>query len=81
MISKFKGEEVKNPKRNLPLSIALTLIIGTLCYCSVSVVLTLMIPYYKIDAEIPLPQAYDEVGLGWAKLVVTVGAIASLITW
>ena len=74
------GEEVRNPKKNLPLSIALTLIICSLCYCSVSVVLTLMIPFNIIDPEIPLPQAYEYVGMGWAKTLVSVGAIASLIT-
>ena len=51
-----KGEEVNNPKRNIPLSIFITLFVVSICYCSVSVVLTLMIPYYIINPEIPLPQ-------------------------
>lgn len=70
-----------NPKRNIPLSIVFTLLIVSICYCSVSFVLTLMIPYYIIDPEVPIPQAFDYVGLEWARILVSIGAIASLITW
>jgi len=40
------GEEAKNPKRNVPLSIMLTLVTVLLAYVGVSTILTLMIPYY-----------------------------------
>ena len=40
------GEEAANPKRNIPLSIVLTLAVVLMAYTGVSVVLTLMIPYY-----------------------------------
>ena len=46
------GEEVVNPKRNIPLSILITLGIVSTLYCFLSGVLTLMIPYYIIDAGI-----------------------------
>lgn len=75
------GEEVQNPKRNIPLSIVTTLLVVSICYCISSVVLTLMIPFYLIDPEIPIPQAFDYVGMGWAKYFVSIGAIASLATW
>lgn len=75
------GEEVLNPKRNIPLSVIFTVLIVGTCYCSVSLVLTLMIPYYIIDTAIPIPQAFDYVQMHWATPIVTVGAMASLITW
>ena len=75
------GEEVLNPKRNIPLSIIFTLLIVATCYCSVTVVLTLMMPYYILDIAIPIPQAFDYVKMHWATPVVTVGAMASLLTW
>lgn len=40
------GEEAKNPKRNIPLSILITLFVVLLAYVGVSIVLTLMVPYY-----------------------------------
>lgn len=40
------GEEAKDRKRNIPLSILLSLIIIFLSYFGVSTVLTMMLPYY-----------------------------------
>lgn len=75
------GEEVLNPKRNIPLSILFTLVVCGALYCGLSSVLTLMIPYYLLDAETPLAHAFDYNGMEWAKYVVTSGATLSLATW
>ena len=40
-----------------------------------------MIPYYMLDPDVPVTQAFKYVGLEWASYVVAVGAIASLATW
>ena len=40
------GEEARDPKRNVPLSIVLTLVAVLLAYVGISTVLTLMVPYY-----------------------------------
>lgn len=74
------GEEVVNPKRNIPLSILITLIVVGILYCGLSSVLTLMIPYYFIDPDTPLAHAFEYVELDWAKYAVTIGAITSLTT-
>ena len=74
------GEEVQNPKRNIPLSIVITLFTVSFCYCVTSIVLTMMIPYYIINPDIPIPQAFEYVGMGWARYFVSIGAIASLAT-
>jgi amino acid transporter len=75
------GEEVVNPKKNIPLSILLTLAIASVLYCGLSGVLTLMIPYYLINPNTPLPSAFQYAQLNWATYVVSAGAVASLSTW
>ncbi|CAG2110183.1 unnamed protein product [Medioppia subpectinata] len=78
------GEEAKNPKRNIPLSICLSLLIITLVYFAISAVQTLMYPYYLQHPDITngaaLPYVFDKVGWTWAMWVVSVGAIMGLST-
>ncbi len=72
---------MQNAKKTIPLSIIITLSIVAVSYCSVSAILSLMIPYYQMDLVTPFPQAFEYVGLPWASYVVSVGAITSLATW
>jgi amino acid transporter len=74
------GEEVKNPKTTIPLSIIITLSVVALSYMASSAVLTFMVPYYMLDPNVPVTQAFAYVGLNWAYYVVAIGAIASLAT-
>lgn len=69
-----------NPKRNIPLSILITLAVTSVLYCGLSGVLTLMMPYYLIKPDTPLPSAFQYVKYDWATYVVSAGAIASLST-
>nr|CAH7724907.1 unnamed protein product [Callosobruchus chinensis] len=46
------GEEVRNPKRAIPISIMLSLFIIFLSYFGISTVVTLMLPYYEQVGEI-----------------------------
>lgn len=73
------GEEVRNPRKNIPRSILLSLLIIFLCYFGVSTVLTLMLPYYAQDANAPLPYAFDYVGWPVAMWIVTIGGLVGLL--
>uniref|UniRef100_A0A1B6IUB3 Cationic amino acid transporter C-terminal domain-containing protein n=1 Tax=Homalodisca liturata TaxID=320908 RepID=A0A1B6IUB3_9HEMI len=72
------GEETRNPRRAIPVSIIVSLLIIFLAYFGVSSVLTLMWPYYLQDVGAPLPHVFTELGLDWAKWVVTIGGLFGL---
>ncbi|KAK3909811.1 Cationic amino acid transporter 2 [Frankliniella fusca] len=72
------GEEVKNPKKAIPVSIILSLVIIFLAYFGVSAVLTLMWPYYLQDPDAPLPFVFKEIGWPYAQWTVAIGGIFGL---
>jgi APA family basic amino acid/polyamine antiporter len=76
------AEEVKNPKKNLPLGIFLGLGIVTVLYIGVSIVLTGMVPYTVLaEAEAPsLATAFIAVGADWAAQVISVSILLGLTT-
>ena len=72
------GEEALNPQRSIPVSTMITIFICFLVCFGVSAALTLMVPYYQIHPESPLPQAFLHIGWGPARYVVIVGTFCAL---
>lgn len=74
----FAGEETKNPKRSIPLSIIISLTIIFLAYFLLSTVLTMMLPYYEQNENAPLVYVFRHYNWTVAEYVVSIGAIFGL---
>ncbi|XP_006890421.1 PREDICTED: probable cationic amino acid transporter [Elephantulus edwardii] len=72
------GEEAKNPNTSIPYAITASLVICLTAYVSVSMILTLMVPYYAIDTESPLMEMFVAHGFYAAKFIVAIGSVAGL---
>ena len=72
------SEEAKNPKRDVPIGIIVSLILCTILYIAVSGVLTGMVGYNKIDINAPVSNAFGQVGLVWAQFLISLGAVAGI---
>jgi basic amino acid/polyamine antiporter, APA family len=74
------AEEAKNPGRDLPFGIIMSLIICTILYIIVVAILNGMVPFFKLNVAFPVAFAMNYVGLSWAGVIISIGAIAGLTT-
>lgn len=72
------ADETRNPQRDLPMGIILSLSICTILYIAVGALLTGIAPYQSLDVPSPVADALLNIGVRWAAAVVSAGAIAGL---
>lgn len=73
-------DEVESPEKNVPRGIVLSLSIVTILYMIVTLVLTGIVHYSKLNVADAVAFSLREIGLGWAASYVSVVAILTLIT-
>ncbi|MEU1101186.1 amino acid permease [Streptomyces tibetensis] len=74
------AEETKNPQRDMPRGIIGSLIICTTLYVLVSIVVTGMQHYTKLDVDAPLAEAFKATGHPWFAGFISFGAAVGLTT-
>src|SRR5712671_6615537 len=72
------AEEARNPSRDVPIGIMTSLVLCTILYIAVAAVLTGMVPYNQINIDAPVSDAFRQVGLPWAQLLISIGAVAGI---
>ena len=72
------GEETKDPAKDMPRGLLGTLAICTVLYVLVCLVITGMVKYTGLSEGAPISDAFDQVGMGWASILIAVAAIAGL---
>jgi APA family basic amino acid/polyamine antiporter len=72
------AQEAKNPQRDLPIGIIVSLLICTILYIAVAGVLTGMVRWQDVNIEAPIARAFLDRGLSTASHVITIGALAGL---
>ncbi len=74
------AEESKNPQRDLPRAVLLSLGISMAMYLAVSLVLTGIAHYTTLNTPAPVADAFQGLGLRWVALTVSVAAVFGLIS-
>ena len=74
------AQEAKNPQKDMPKGILISLGICTLLYIAVTTVLTGIVPYQELNVDAPIAVAIDRAGDGlvWLSPFIKIGAIAGL---
>jgi APA family basic amino acid/polyamine antiporter len=72
------AQEARNPRRDMPIGILGSLAICTLLYVLVSVVITGIVPFDRLDVPDPIAVGADAIGFGWLSGIIKLGAVLGL---
>jgi len=70
------AEECVNPKRDVPLGVIGSLVIGTVIYCAVAIVLVGAVPWKQVSQDTPLQQAIAPLHNIFANWAIRIGVLA-----
>jgi basic amino acid/polyamine antiporter, APA family len=72
------AQEARNPQRDMPLGILGSLAICTVLYVLVSLVITGIVPFDRLNVPDPIALGADAIGLDWLASIIKFGAILGL---
>lgn len=72
------AEECRNPKRDLPRSMFLSLLITTILYVAISLVLTGMVSYKFLGVADPLAFVFEKLNLTWLSGIIALSAVIAM---
>jgi APA family basic amino acid/polyamine antiporter len=72
------AQEARNPQRDMPRGIMISLVVCTVLYIAVALVLTGIVRYDKLNVPAPIALGVDSMGLLWLRPIIKLGAIAGL---
>jgi basic amino acid/polyamine antiporter, APA family len=72
------AQEARNPQKDMPFGILGSLVICTALYILVSGLLTGVVSFSKLNVPAPVADATRVIGMGWATVLIDLGAIAGL---
>lgn len=74
------AEESKNPQRDLPRAILLSLGVSMVLYLTISFVITGVAHYSTLNNDAPVANAFQSLGLTWISAAISAVAVASIIS-
>lgn len=72
------SEEVRNPRKDIPFGVIVTLTIAAVLYIATALVITGMRPWVLLDQDTPLATAFNDVGVSWAGSVIAACTVTAL---
>ncbi|WP_424361524.1 amino acid permease [Methylocystis parvus] len=72
------AEEARDPQRDLPRAVLLSLAVSLTLYVAMALVLTGIAPYRTLDNAAPVVTAFETIGLPWVAFIVSVAAVAGI---
>ena len=74
------AQESRNPQRDMPIGILVSLLICTVLYIGVATVLIGIVPYHKLNVPDPIAVGIDATGLTWLSPLIKVSALFGLFS-
>lgn len=74
------AEEAKNPQRDLPRAVLLSLGVSMTLYIAIALVLTGIVHYSSLNNDAPVANAFQALGLRWVGAAIAAAAVAGIIS-